>query len=146
MASSKSVVLKDPPISLATQFSRIGRRRGVRALAFGLALLGLCVFAWGLRYKLSLYDPPHSIASHMPEAKLLSGRERVGVQGLNLRRAAPGAMPFFLNASVSVAFAPPALRLSSGPRAWAELVSRVSHFPGSGRDAPLFVRPPPSFL
>lgn len=140
------MVLKDPPISLATQFSRIGRRRGVRALAFGLALLGFCVFAWGLRYKLSLYDPPHSIASHMPEAKLLSGRERVGVQVLNLRQAAPPAIPFFLHASVLILFVSPGLRLSSGTRAWAEIASRAGHFPGAGRDAPAFVRPPPCFL
>jgi len=48
----------------------------VRALAIGMAVLGLCVFAWGLRYKLSLYEPPHSISHHMPAAKLLTGNER----------------------------------------------------------------------
>lgn len=146
MASSKLVVQKDPPISLATQLSGIGRRRGVRALAFGLALLAFCVFAYGLRYKLSLYDAPHSIASHVPEAKLLPDRERGGAQGLNLWRPAPGALPVFLNASLLIPFAPPARRLFSGTRAWAELASRVGHFPGSGRDAPAFIRPPPCLL
>jgi hypothetical protein len=38
--------------------------------------LGLAVFAWGLQYKLSLYDPPHSVAHQMPEAKLLSKNEQ----------------------------------------------------------------------
>jgi hypothetical protein len=38
--------------------------------------LGLAVFAWGLQYKLSLYDPPHSVAHRMPEAKLLSKNEQ----------------------------------------------------------------------
>jgi hypothetical protein len=39
--------------------------------------LGLAVFAWGLQYKLSLYDPPHSVAHQMPEAKLLSKDEHI---------------------------------------------------------------------
>jgi hypothetical protein len=34
------------------------------------------VFAWGLKYKLSLYDPPQSISHSMPAAKLLSDNER----------------------------------------------------------------------
>jgi hypothetical protein len=39
-----------------------------------LALLGLafCVFAWGLQYKLSLYDPPQAASHQIPKAKLLS--------------------------------------------------------------------------
>ena len=45
--------------------------------AFGLMLLGTCVFAWGLKYKLSLYDPPQSISHHMPAAKLLAGKEQI---------------------------------------------------------------------
>lgn len=36
------------------------------------------IFVWGLQYKLSLYDSPHSITHEMPEAKLLSNQERVG--------------------------------------------------------------------
>jgi len=48
--------------------SRVGIRR------FGLAFLGLAlaVFAWGLQYKLSLYDPPQAASHQMPHAKLLS--------------------------------------------------------------------------
>ncbi|HEY6447918.1 MAG TPA: hypothetical protein VIY53_15765 [Acidobacteriaceae bacterium] len=56
-------------------------------LAFALVLLGICVFAWGLRYKLSLYDAPHAIGRHMPEAKLLTGKERSAVPVIDLRRA-----------------------------------------------------------
>lgn len=37
-------------------------------------LLGVAVFAWGLQYKLSLYDPPQS-ECRMPAAKLLSKNE-----------------------------------------------------------------------
>jgi hypothetical protein len=39
--------------------------------------LALAVFTWGLQYKLSLYDPPHAISHRMPQAKLLSKKERV---------------------------------------------------------------------
>jgi hypothetical protein len=43
-----------------------------------LAFLGLafCVFAWGLQYKLSLYDPPQTASYHIPKAKLLSRDEQ----------------------------------------------------------------------
>jgi hypothetical protein len=37
-----------------------------------IALLALAVFSWGVRYKLSLYNPE----THMSAAKLLSQRER----------------------------------------------------------------------
>jgi hypothetical protein len=36
----------------------------------------LAVFGWGVKYKISLYDPPGSISSHMSHAKLLSQKER----------------------------------------------------------------------
>jgi len=43
-----------------------------------LAFLGLtfCVFAWGLEYKLSLYDPPQTDSHQIPKAKLLSRDEQ----------------------------------------------------------------------
>lgn len=40
-------------------------------------LIGLAVFGWGLSYKLSLYQAPHSVARRTPEAKLLTQKERV---------------------------------------------------------------------
>lgn len=76
---------------------RISGRRGFRILGFGLVLLGLCVFAWGLRYKLSLYDPPHSIARHMPEAKLVAGKERIPVPVVSLRQAGDRILPIALS-------------------------------------------------
>jgi hypothetical protein len=50
-----------------TRFSRF---------ALGLLGLALCVFLWGLQYKLSLYDPPQSISHKIPTAKLLSKDEQ----------------------------------------------------------------------
>ena len=45
-----------------------------------LAFLGLavCVFTWGLQYKLSLYDPPQAASHLIPQAKLLSKNELTG--------------------------------------------------------------------
>jgi hypothetical protein len=40
------------------------------------AALALCVFIWGLQYKLSLYDPPQAASHHVPMAKLLSKSEQ----------------------------------------------------------------------
>jgi hypothetical protein len=115
----------------------------VRALAIGLTLLGLCVFAWGLKYKLSLYDPPRAASHQMPAAKLLSSKERdsapnAAAQGpinpivrlagmLGLVLLACAAAPFSLQSfgSLRLAFCAqhciPSIRLSS----------------------PSFVRPPP---
>jgi hypothetical protein len=45
-------------------------------LTFVLLGLAFSVFAWGLQYKLSLYDAPHSTSHLMPEAKLLSRNEQ----------------------------------------------------------------------
>ena len=48
---------------------------------FGMiAYLGLavCVFTWGLQYKLSLYDPPRAASRQIPHAKLLSRNEQSG--------------------------------------------------------------------
>ncbi len=41
-------------------------------LTFALLSLALCVFAWGLQYKLSLYNPPQASIHQIPQAKLLS--------------------------------------------------------------------------
>jgi hypothetical protein len=38
--------------------------------------LSVCVFAWGLQYKLSLYDPSQEASLKIPQAKLLSENER----------------------------------------------------------------------
>jgi hypothetical protein len=55
-----------------TIWSRISRPS---ILFLGLAL---AVFAWGLQYKLSLYDPPQAASHEIPQAKLLSRHEQSG--------------------------------------------------------------------
>jgi hypothetical protein len=57
------------------------KRRFIESLAthlfLGMVVLGLAasVFAWGLEYKLSLYDASLAASHRIPEAKLLSGDE-----------------------------------------------------------------------
>ena len=46
--------------------------------------LGICVFAWGLQYKLSLYYPAHSTFHQVPAAKLLSKNEQPAAQNLRV--------------------------------------------------------------
>jgi hypothetical protein len=45
-------------------------------IVLGIIFLALAVFGWGVKYKISLYDPPGSISTHMSHAKLLSQKER----------------------------------------------------------------------
>ncbi len=62
-------------------YTRSGRivlsRTFTTKIVFVFIPLALAVFTWGLQYKLSLYDPPHAISHSMPQAKLLSKKERV---------------------------------------------------------------------
>ena len=56
-------------VSLKTHRVSFGR------LSLTFLSLALCVFAWGLQYKLSLYDPPQAASHQVPQAKLLSKNE-----------------------------------------------------------------------
>jgi hypothetical protein len=64
-----------PKLKPRVDVSAPGWRTFVR---FMLPFLGLafCVFTWGLKYKLSLYDPPHAPSHAIPTAKLLSRNEQ----------------------------------------------------------------------
>jgi hypothetical protein len=54
-----------------------------------IAMLALAVFSWGVRYKVSLYNP----ANHMSAAKLLSQRERLATFESAKLAADPVVMP-----------------------------------------------------
>ncbi|HEY1807907.1 MAG TPA: hypothetical protein VGG42_05050 [Acidobacteriaceae bacterium] len=122
---------------------RLGRSKGLRGLAFGLVVLGCCVFGWGLRYKLSLYDPPHSIDRRMPEAKLLSGKECGEFAVIHVRPAVRTDLPLALT-TVALAFV-----LFRGSQLWsgwqsagvARPLSR--HAPQSVLRLSFSIRPPP---
>lgn len=116
-------------------------RRGLHLLVPALILLGVCVFAWGLRYKLSFYSHPHSIQRKMAEAKLLLTERStlpVVAVGKTSHRIAPLAISLWVPALLLIA----AMKFSFG-REWA-----LEHGPspvsrGWSRSAPAFIRPPP---
>jgi hypothetical protein len=118
-------------------------RTGLRALAFGLMLLGLCVFAWGLKYKLSLYDPPRALSHQMPAAKLLSGKERSFIPFVAVPRPANSVVPIALS-TLALAFLE--FTAAGFPASFGSLALRPSRhriMPVYLRSAPAFVRPPP---
>ena len=53
--------------------------RGATRLTFGLLYLSLAIFAWGLQYKLSLYQAGDNTAP-IPAAKLWAGRSEASDQ------------------------------------------------------------------
>jgi hypothetical protein len=119
-------------------------RSGFRVLAFGLMLLGLCVFAWGLKYKLSLYDPPRAMSHHMAAAKLLPGKQR-GAASLDAIRQAAGnpISPGEAGTLVLVLFTLTAAVLRPGLGGWIRRAVPAFLAPASARSASCFERPPP---
>jgi hypothetical protein len=118
------------------------QRPALRTLALALAFLGLCVFAWGLKYKLSLYDPPHSISHHMPAAKLLSGKERRALPLVDSPAVASSGMMVFFTSLLFAAFFLKG-RTIPGQSCWFLLSSPRTAMPVCVRSAPAFSRPPP---
>jgi hypothetical protein len=55
--------------------------------ALSIMALAIAVFAWGLNYKLSLYESAAPPPSHVTVAKLLSNRERPADTALTVERA-----------------------------------------------------------
>lgn len=107
--------------------------------------LAMCVFAWGLQYKLSLYEPPQAASHRIPQAKLISRDEQSGVAegplvlrtrtSTRVSYTVPTAVFFFLLLALSIL----------NPQASGQTKQRASH---SWRLRPglfniFFVRPPP---
>lgn len=61
--------------------------RGWKILAFFVLGLAIAVFAWGMRYKASLYNSVPPPTHHMLAAKLLSNRERPADVAVQVERA-----------------------------------------------------------
>ena len=120
----------------------ISGRRGFHILGFALVLLGFCVFAWGLRYKLSLYDPPHSVSRHMPEAKLVAGKERSPVPAVNLRHAEDRVLPLALSGLALVLLCLRMPRFQPGSAGFLDLIPLRLRAAGAF-SPPHAVRPPP---
>jgi len=131
-----------PPACATLRGIRLpGGRLGLRALAPALILLGICVFAWGLRYKLSFYARPHSTIRRMVEAKLLLP-DRSTVPAVVLRKAADSVPPRTVPTLI------PALLLLAGAsfrlgREWPLERARVHTSPLWFLGLSAFIRPPP---
>lgn len=115
-----------------------------------LAFLGLalCVFTWGLQYKLSLYDPPHAPSHQIPTARLISRNERPdatespAVAHAKAFTKAVQPMPaaaFLILLMALGALAPPV------SRPWEEQANRSWHLRRVLLNS-FFVRPPPVLL
>ena len=109
---------------------------------FGLAF---AVFAWGLQYKLSLYDPPQAVSHQMPEAKLLSKEEQPSQSTSPLLEAIKFAKPLRMVISSIFLLISLALNLLHAPalveRKWdVETPWRLRCFASLNA---FFFRPPP---
>jgi hypothetical protein len=112
-----------------------------------LAFLGLafCVFAWGLQYKLSLYDPPQTASHQIPKAKLLSKDELSSTvehplvirtkTSTSVIYTAPTAVFLILFLAISLLNPPASRRLEKQANRLLNLHRAVLNT--------LFVRPPP---
>ena len=67
-------------------------RSNLSRFTFVFLGLAVCVFTWGLQYKLSLYDPPHSTSHQIPEAKLLSRNEQAAAESPLLKSTEASAV------------------------------------------------------
>jgi hypothetical protein len=105
----------------------------------------MCVFAWGLRYKLSLYDPPGASAHHMAKAKLLTGNERRAVPAVDLRPASGLPALGFLAAFVFSVLLLRGGRVVPGFGSWFLIPADRRPAPAWAHCAAKFIRPPPRF-
>jgi len=121
--------------------SRLIKSLGTQAF-LGLAF---CVFAWGLQYKLSLYDPPQTASNRIPRAKLLSRDEQSSTANspLVIRTktstrviyTAPTAVFLILLLAVSLLIPPVSRRVERRAHRFLHLHRAILNT--------LFVRPPP---
>ena len=112
-------------------------------LALGLLTLSAAVFGWGLQYKLSLYKGKDSISHQIPEAKLLSQKERpTADQAVSVR---PAPMPVLLFPVLMVA------AIASGLFQAAARYARTGSIERSRPPLPpclhaILFRPPPALI
>jgi hypothetical protein len=109
--------------------------------------LGLAVFAWGIQYKLSLYDPPQSVTHRIPEAKLLSKDEKTRTpENRSVKQMEPGVLIpllcslFLLFQQILDAKIDPAWKYHERERKRPWRIFNCAHL-----DA-FFFRPPPALL
>jgi hypothetical protein len=109
---------------------------------FALSILGLAiaVFAWGLKYKLSLYEVPPS--HHVVAAKLLSNRERPTDAAIQIERA---TRPFLaVLFAAFVLFASFLLELKYQSLWTIQRAANPQRRPSAPVSLQIFFRPPPA--
>jgi hypothetical protein len=113
-------------------------------LTFVFVGLVISVFTWGLQYKLSLYQGKDAISHQMPEAKLLSQRERPTIDRVVSVRPSPlPVFPLF-----------PVLIIAAVASALFKAAARYAPIGSVERSLPafppclqaIFLRPPPAVL
>jgi len=104
--------------------------------------LAVAIFAWGLNYKLSLYEPATRTVHHTVAAKLLSDRER---SADTLVQVASATAPILVILSTLFAFASYRINVTLRKQPiWLLLQTRdLRRDPGSRVMRRLFSRPPP---
>lgn len=65
--------------------SPLSIRRTHTLNVIGMLLLAVAVFAWGLQYKMSLYNTSSGLIASVPHAKLLSEKERPEPNAASIR-------------------------------------------------------------
>jgi hypothetical protein len=124
-------------------------RPSLSRFTFVFLALAISVFTWGLQYKLSLYDPPHSTSHDIPEAKLLSRNEQSTVtEGSFVTSTEVWPLMGHVVSFALLAFSFLRFNLTAGPR-WIRQVRearrpwRVPRRPGLSA---FFFRPPPALI
>lgn len=135
-------------ICIPVKMQRLSATRPFSLLAIlGFLGLSVCVFAWGLQYKLSLYDPAQAASHKIPQAKLLSGNELSGIAERPLAVRTKTSTKISYTVSTAVFFIlllPPGIL---NPQASRQRKPRTSHgwHLRRGLLHIFFVRPPPIF-
>lgn len=121
---------------------RLPRKNSRRWKILGLFILGLAVavFAWGLRYKTSLYNSGPA-SSHMLAAKMLSNRERPADTAVQVERAT--APMLLLTCAIFALYAGNVLDFDARSRWSLQQVRVPLGLPIAARSLELFFRPPP---
>ncbi len=109
--------------------------------------LAICVFTWGLQYKLSLYDPPQAISHQIPEAKLLANDEPSRMAGVLRAIATEPTARITIHGDGILPFLLVVLSVASLSSLTQEVLSRdVLWHVGPAFFGSFFVRPPPVLL
>jgi hypothetical protein len=104
--------------------------------------LACCIFAWGLQYKLSLYEPPQALSHHVAQAKLFPSDEHSRTAGILRSVGMSPARRLILQVRIALFSVLFCLTLSLS-------VLQIRYIPDSSRHlhgaipVSLFDRPPP---